>query len=87
MHVLRALQIGAYKGLHRPVREFLAEYAGLVVLSDRLELPRSPADNACLFSVLYGAPTILVGDPGDPGLAHITQHAGGSVHLMFCKLL
>ena len=69
-------QIEAFKGLHRPVRELLCEYAGLVVLTEYVELPRGPADNSCLFSVLYGTATTLVGDPADEGLKHIVEHAG-----------
>ncbi|GIM01245.1 hypothetical protein Vretimale_6032, partial [Volvox reticuliferus] len=68
-------QIEAFRPLHPPVRELLASYLQLAVLSDRTELPRGPADNTCLFSIVYGSMTALLGDPADPALASIKTFA------------
>ncbi|GIL56569.1 hypothetical protein Vafri_11902, partial [Volvox africanus] len=68
-------QIEAFRSLHPPVRELLASYLQLAVLSDRTELPRGPADDTCLFSIVYGSMTALLGDPADPALASIRSFA------------
>ncbi|EFJ40219.1 hypothetical protein VOLCADRAFT_108266 [Volvox carteri f. nagariensis] len=67
--------IDAYRQLHLPVRELLASYLQLAVLTDRTELPRGPADHTCLFSVVYGSMTALMGDPADPALVSIRTFA------------
>ncbi len=72
------IQIDTFRQLHPPVRELLASYLQLAVLGDRTELPRGPADNGCLFSVVYGTMTALLGDPADPALATIKAFAGGA---------
>lgn len=61
------------------MREFLASYLHLALLTDHTELPRQPSDNSCLFSVVFGQLTALVGDPGDPALAAIRDHAGAGL--------
>ncbi|GFR46325.1 hypothetical protein Agub_g7892, partial [Astrephomene gubernaculifera] len=68
-------KIDAYRQLHPPVRELLASYLQLAVLTERVELPRGPGDHTCLFSVVYGSVTAVTGDPADAALAAIRDFA------------
>ena len=49
------LQVEFYKGMYPKVREFVATFAYLSVVTDTSELPRTMDDNTCLFSILMGS--------------------------------